>query len=102
MVEKLGYTVILAGDGREAVEIFKESHDEIEFVLLDLTMPHMDGEEAFHELRHIKPDARIILSSGYSEDDVAKRFSDKDLAGYIQKPFQLDALKSKIRRVIAT
>ncbi len=63
-------------------------------------MPHMDGEETFHELQRIRPEIRVILSSGYSEDDIKKGFADKGLAGFIQKPFELDTLKSKIRSAL--
>ncbi len=100
MLEKLGYTVILAGDGAEAVELGEKRQGEIVFVLLDLAMPVMDGEETFHKLRRIRKDIRIILSSGYSESEVQERFTGYGIAGFIQKPFQLDALKSKIRSAL--
>lgn len=100
MVEKLGYTVILAGDGQEAVEIFKERQEEIAFVLLDLTMPVMGGEETFHALRRIRPDIPVIISSGYSESEVLAQFAGQGIAGFIEKPYQLDALKIKIQSVM--
>jgi YesN/AraC family two-component response regulator len=68
-------------------------------VILDLTMPHMDGEQAFRELRRIKPGLRVIVSSGYNEQDVARRFVGKGLAGFIQKPYKVSELGQKLREV---
>ena len=65
MIERTGFSVLTASHGAEAVELFRERHDEIACVLLDLNMPHMDGEETFEELRKISGDVPVILSSGY-------------------------------------
>ena len=70
MLERLGVNVILAEDGREAVEVFRARHNEIDCVLLDLTMPNLDGEEAFKEMKEIRNDVRVILSSGYRSSRV--------------------------------
>jgi CheY-like chemotaxis protein len=69
-------------------------------VLLDMTMPRMDGEETFRELRRIRPNVRAILSSGYNEQTATSRFAGKGLAGFIQKPYTLEQLTSEIRRVL--
>jgi DNA-binding NtrC family response regulator len=61
-------------------------------------MPHMDGEEAFREIRRIQPDASVILASGYSEQDVVSRFVGKGLAGFIQKPFQIAILQDSLQK----
>jgi two-component system, cell cycle sensor histidine kinase and response regulator CckA len=100
MLQRKGYEVILAGDGREAIDIFRERHAEIDCVLLDLTMPHMDGEESFREMRKIKPGVKVILSSGYNEQDVTQRFVGKHLAGFIQKPYRLTELHSRLQEVL--
>jgi PAS domain S-box-containing protein len=100
MLLRIGFQVLTAGDGREALEIFREKKDEIVCVLLDLTMPHMDGEEAFRELRRIKKDVRVILSSGYNEPEVTQHFVGKGLAGFIQKPYATSDLIRKIREVL--
>lgn len=100
MLERLGYTVLTASDGVEAIQVFREYGDEIDCVLLDLSMPQMGGEEAFHELRHIKKDTPIILSSGYHEQEISQRFAGLDMNGFIQKPYQLDRLKKELRRVL--
>ena len=98
MLKELGFTTITANDGQEAVTIFKQTPD-IAFVILDLTMPHMDGEQCFRELRQIRPDVKVIMSSGYNEQGVTQRFMGKGLAGFIQKPYKLSVLKEAIRRM---
>ncbi|MDD2735879.1 MAG: response regulator [Desulfuromonadaceae bacterium] len=98
MLLEFGFTTITANDGREAVEIFKSTPD-ISFVILDLTMPHMDGEQCFRELRQLKPDVKVIMSSGFSEHEVTQKFMGKGLAGFIQKPYKLSALKEAIQKI---
>ena len=100
MLERIGMTVLPAADGQEAVDADGERGDEIDCVILDLTMPHMDGEEAFRELRRIRPDIRVIMSSGYNEQEVTQRFVGKGLAGFIQKPYELQKLAAILRRVL--
>lgn len=102
ILERAGYSVLTASDGRQAVRVFRERADEIAAVLLDLTMPGLDGQEAFDEIRRIQPDARIILSSGYKEQDVLERFVGRGLAGFIQKPYRPEKLLTKIRQALAT
>ena len=99
MLELLGFSVLTASDGAEAVELFRERHDEIACVLLDLTMPRMDGEETFRELRRISDDVRVILSSGYGEQVSTERFGATGLAGFLQKPYEVARLKEKLREV---
>jgi CheY-like chemotaxis protein len=98
MLQELGFTTITANDGREAVDTFKTTSD-IAFVILDLTMPHMDGEQCFRELKQIRPDVKVIMSSGYNEHEVTRKFVGKGLAGFIQKPYKLSALKDAIRKI---
>ena len=100
MLETLGFTVLTAEDGREALEVFRSRVDEILVVLLDLTMPHLGGEETYRELRRIRPDTRVILSSGYNEQEITSRFAGKGLAGFIQKPYGVRQLREKIRHVL--
>ena len=99
MLERLGFSVLTAGDGQEAVEIFRFRGKEIALVLLDLTMPRMNGEEAFRELRRIDPDVRVVLSSGYSEQEIAARFAGRGLAGFIQKPYQVERLRETLKQI---
>jgi PAS domain S-box-containing protein len=100
ILEKSGYRVITASDGREATEIFRSESDSIDMVLLDMTMPHRDGADTFTELRRIDPSVRVVLSSGYSESDATDRFSGKKLAGFIQKPYTPGDLTALVGRVL--
>ena len=70
MLERLGFKVLIAVDGQQALETFRELHNEIVLVILDLTMPYMDGEETFRELRRIDQKVRVIMSSGYTESEI--------------------------------
>ena len=98
MLQELGFSAITADDGKEAVEMFKTRPD-IALVILDLTMPHMDGEQCFRELRQLDPNIKVIMSSGFNEQDVTQKFVGKRLAGFIQKPYKLSVLRDAIRKI---
>lgn len=100
LLERAGLEVMTAEDGLEALAIFKERAQEIDCVILDLTMPHLDGEETFLELRRIRSDVPVILASGYNKEDVTDRFAGTGLAGFIQKPFRLETLTEKVRAIL--
>jgi len=100
MLRRKGYKVIPASDGREALEIFRERHGEIDCVILDLTMPHVDGEETFREMRRMDGNVKVVMTSGYNKQDVTRKFVGRGLAGFIQKPFRLNELHAKIREVL--
>ncbi len=100
MLEEAGFDVLVAADGREAVDVFREYPGEIAAVLLDMTTPQLSGEDALRELRRIKPDVRVILSSGYDEQEVTDRFAGKHLAGFIQKPYEYEELVAKFRTAL--
>jgi CheY-like chemotaxis protein len=95
-----GLQVLTAADGMDAVVSFREHADEIGCVLLDLTMPLMDGATTLELLRQIRPDVPIILSSGYDEQEATRRFAGRGLAGFLQKPYELKALKAELQRVL--
>ena len=101
MLRRLGFEVIEAADGQEAIERFREDPEGITCVLLDLTMPRMGGEEAFRQLRSIRDDVRVVLSSGYNEQEITQRFAGKDHAGFIQKPYTTARLKEALQAVLA-
>lgn len=98
MLKELGFATITACDGREALEAFRQNPD-ISFVILDLTMPHMDGEQCFRELRLLNPMVKVVMSSGYNEQEVTQKFVGKGLAGFIQKPYRLSTLQEVIQGV---
>ncbi len=98
MLKELGFTPITANDGNEAIEIIKSTPD-IAFVIMDLTMPHMDGEQCFRELHIINPSMKVIMSSGFNEQEVTQKFVGKGLAGFIEKPYKYSVLKEAIRKI---
>ncbi len=100
ILEKSGYDVILADDGIDAISKFKNYKDEISLVIMDLTMPKMDGATAFSELKLIKSNVKVLLSSGYNEQELSQRFVSKGLAGFLQKPYGMKDLLEKIKKII--
>lgn len=100
MLERSGFAVIVAADGREALERFEQDQGRINLVVLDLTMPHVDGEACFRGLRQLNPNVKVVMTSGYNEQDVVNLFAGKGLAGFIQKPYTSDELISKVREIL--
>ena len=101
MLRKLGLEVALAVDGREALRMFQTEPDRFAAVLMDLTMPHVDGRAAFAELRRIRPAVKVILMSGFNEQEAIEQFTGKGLASFLQKPFSFEALSDTVRRVLS-
>lgn len=97
MLERIGFKVLVAADGQEALDIYRKRRDEIALILLDLTMPQMDGEATLHELRRIDAKVRVVISSGYTEAEIAPQFAGKPLFGFLQKPYTLNALTQCLR-----
>ena len=100
MLEDLGCQVITAVDGEDAMRILRDSTEKIDLVLMDLTMPRMDGGTAAREMIRIKPDTMIVLSSGYNDHALSLRFAGQGFAGFIQKPFNMQALWALLSRVL--
>jgi len=99
MLRELGFDVITALDGLQGIDLFIENKEKITCVILDLTMPHLDGEQTFRELRRLQADVKVIMSSGYNEQEVTQRFIGKGLAGFIQKPYRLSTLRETLCRI---
>jgi len=102
VLERAGYRVMTASDGKEAVEIFEARSDEIDLVLLDMTMPRLSGAEAYARIRSIRSDVPTLLSSGYNEQDATSRFAGKGLAGFLQKPWTAQDLVEAVERVLGS
>ncbi len=100
LLEKLGYTVLEAHGGREAVKIFTEANHSIDMVILDIVMPDMGGSEVYDRIKVIDPNVKVLLSSGYSIDGEATEILKRGCEGFIQKPFSMEDLSKKIRDVL--
>ncbi|MFA6412301.1 MAG: PAS domain S-box protein [Syntrophales bacterium] len=99
MLEQLGYQVLIARSGQEAIEIFGQNRDRIELVIMDMIMPGMNGGEAYDRIKAIKTDVKVILSSGYSLNGMAKDIMARGVKAFIQKPFRMEDLSRIIREV---
>jgi CheY-like chemotaxis protein len=95
-----GYRVVTARDGFQALDIYKKLQDEIQLVILDFTMPIMDGSEVFSELRMINPQVPVVLSSGFTEQDKLKWMLAKGLRGFIPKPYTQQKLLLQVRSTL--
>ena len=100
MLENLGYTVLSAKSGKEAITTYQKDMDRIEGVILDMVMPGMGGSETYDRLKAINPDIKVLLSSGYNIDGLAKTILAKGCDGFIQKPFSLEDLSKKLRELL--
>jgi len=99
MLEDIGFSVLTAENGLDALAVYRRHQQEITGVLMDMTMPKMDGKECFRELRRINADVKVILSSGYNEQDATSRFVGQGLSGFIQKPYSPEALLAIVKEV---
>jgi two-component system, cell cycle sensor histidine kinase and response regulator CckA len=99
-LNRSGFETMEAENGLEALEIFKRTPEAFCGVLLDMTMPKMNGEETFRELRRVRQDIRVVLSSGHNEQEATHRFSGKGLAGFIQKPYRPKDLIKKFQEIL--
>jgi two-component system cell cycle sensor histidine kinase/response regulator CckA len=101
MLQRLGYRAITASGGQAAIALFEEHAQQVVCVLLDMTMPDMSGEAVGRAIQAIDPNARIVMMSGHAEDDMISRMSDVKLAGFLQKPFNLERMRSTVARVVS-
>lgn len=99
-VERFGFTALSASDGLDAIKVFREHCDEIDCILLDLRMPHMDGEETFDALRRIRNDVPVILCSGLAEEASTKELMRRGLSAFLKKPYSIGGLREKLRDVM--
>lgn len=99
MLERMGFTALVASNGSEALSRYELHADDIVCVLLDLTMPVMDGEETLRRLRRLHPEVPVVICSGYAEQEIASRFEGQGTSGILQKPYQFVALRNILRSV---
>lgn len=100
MLSSLGFKVLVAATGDEAIDVFRQHAEEVRCVILDLTMPRTDGVTTFREIRKIRSDAKVILSSGFAEREVLRKFDGEGLNGFLQKPYRLKNLQEELARAL--
>ena len=100
MLEKLGFSVLTATSGREAIDLYKDNQDKIGLVVLDMIMPGMGAGDTYNELQAFDPEIKVLLSSGYGVDEQTSEVMKRGCKGFIQKPFNMKALSEKIQEII--
>ena len=100
LLKSLGYSVLEAKGGREAVELYRENKDRIDMVLLDMIMPDMSGGATYDKLKKIDPDIKVLLSSGYDIDGKAREILERGCNAFIQKPFNMKELSQEVRKIL--
>ena len=100
LLKAMGYRVLIARDGKEALEVYRKNRDDIEIVILDMVMPNMGGGEAYDRMKEIDPNVKVLLSSGYSIDGEATEILGRGCDDFIQKPFNMKELSAKIREIL--
>jgi two-component system cell cycle sensor histidine kinase/response regulator CckA len=100
LLRDLGFEVIQVASGREAIDEFARSASKVRFVMLDVTMPDLSGDQVLQELRRLRPNVPVLICSGYSEDEMRSRFGGKDMKTFLQKPYTLQALEERVRQLL--
>jgi len=99
LLKRMGLQVLPAADGEQAVNLFRQHSAEIKFVLMDLSMPKLDGRKALAEIRKIRPEVKVVLTSGYDSDDLIRRYEKEGFDAFIQKPCDVETFKTVVRQV---
>ena len=100
MLERLGFSVLTAASGKEALNIYRDHKDEIGLVVLDMIMPGMGAGDTYDELQAIDPSIKVLLSSGYGVDQQTTEVLQRGCKGFIQKPFSMQVLSEKIKEIL--
>jgi len=99
MLQKLGYEVLDARDGKEALEVFIDHKNKIDLVILDMKMPH-NGSTTFEQLKKINADVKVLIASGYTEDQRIREMQKQGCYGFIQKPFSIRTLSQQVTNAL--
>ncbi len=100
LLERLGYKVLTAESGKEAIEVYEENKENIHMVILDMIMPGMGGGKTYDKLKEVSPEIKVLLSSGYSINGQATEILERGCTGFIQKPFNIKELSQKLREIL--
>jgi CheY-like chemotaxis protein len=100
MIVRMGFNVLTAVSGHNALDIFRQGKDEIRAVILDIQMPDMDGKKVFEEMKQLEPDVKVLISSGYDQKSAFSELGSGEPDGFIQKPYGFTALRKKIIEIL--
>ena len=100
MFEQLGYELLVARNGKEAIETYQKNKEQVDIVLLDMIMPDISGSDTCDRMKELDPDIKVLLSSGYSLEGRATEIMDRGCNGFIQKPFKMKELSQKLREIL--
>ena len=101
LLSRLGYSVLTASSGSEAIDLYEQHKDQVQLIILDLCMPDMDGKQTYLYLKGLNPCAKVLLTTGLSMDGAAKEMLACGCQGFIQKPYRMSELSSKVSEVLA-
>ena len=101
MLERLGYSVLTATNGVEAVDIYRDNQNSVSLIILDMIMPGLEAGDIYDRLQTLNPDVKVLLSSGYGLDQKTKGVLERGCSGFIQKPFNMKKLEDKIGEIMA-
>ena len=99
-LQKLGYSVLLAENGEDAVEIYKSNPGQVDLVLLDMIMPKLGGHKTFYQIKSLDPEAKILLSSGYVSEEEVNDLLTQGAKGFLPKPHRIKTLAFEIRKIL--
>jgi len=99
-LQRLGYSVLLAENGLDAVEIYQENPNEVDLVLLDMVMPKLGGHQTFYKIKELDPDAKILLSSGYVSEEEVNDLLEQGARGFLPKPHRISKMAQEVRRIL--
>ncbi len=102
LLSRMGYDVLIAPDGRQAIETYRQNQQKIALVIVDMVMPEIGGGEVYDKIKALNPAAKILLSSGYSVEGQAAEIMERGCDGFVQKPFNLNQLSGKIREILTS
>ncbi|MDD3502183.1 MAG: response regulator, partial [Candidatus Cloacimonetes bacterium] len=100
MLTAMGYKVMTANNGEEAINIYKDNAQDIDMIILDMVMPKKSGKDAYMEIRKINPEVKVILSSGFKQDDRVQKVLDLGIKVFLQKPFTLEKLSKAVYELL--
>ena len=101
ILERAGYTVVVAQSGPEAIKLYRERGGAVDLVVLDVIMPRMGGQEVFRHLQEVDPGVKVLLSSGYSENGQAAEVLAEGARGFLQKPYDVETVLRRVRETLA-